>query len=156
MVKVVVMDRLYLAAFHTLSGIGPARLKALLDYFGSAKKVWQADRLDLISSQVIKCDTVDQLIKMREKIDIAKFAENLQEAAVKICMLGDRNYPQLLSKIYNPPILFYYRGKLSEKRKIAVVGARQATVYGRNTAQYLARELAAADICVVSGACKGD
>lgn len=74
---------------------------------------------------------------MREKIDIAKFAESLQKAAIKICKLGDRDYPQLLSKIYNPPVLFYYCGKMSEKKRIAVVGARKATAYGRNAAQYL-------------------
>lgn len=86
------MDKLYLAAIQTVSGIGSARLKLLLDYFGDARNIWQADRLDLISSQVIKCDIIAQIIKMREKFELAKIAKSLQSAAIKICKLGDRDY----------------------------------------------------------------
>ena len=53
--------------------------------------------------------------------------------------------------------MLYVRGTLlpQDERALAMVGARRPTLYGRDVAERLARDLAAAGLTVVSGLAKG-
>ncbi|MCR4425197.1 MAG: DNA-processing protein DprA [Firmicutes bacterium] len=66
-------------------------------------------------------------------------------------------YPPLLRKTHDPPILLYVRGDrdLADSKWIAVVGTRAATAYGLSVARRLARDLAGAGVGVVSGLARG-
>ena len=41
------MDKIYLAALQMVSGIGSARLKSLISFFGSAEQLGRSSRRDL-------------------------------------------------------------------------------------------------------------
>ncbi len=83
--------------------------------------------------------------------------EKAAKARVEIVSLFDPRYPEELKEIYDPPILFYVRGKLppAQAVKVAVVGSRVASVYGDRAARTISRELAEADVVVVSGMARG-
>ena len=49
----------------------------------------------------------------------------------------------------------FVRGTLPDGPAVAMVGARRASAYGREVAEYLGRELAAAGVAVVSGMARG-
>lgn len=151
------MDRIYLAALHMSPGIGGGRLKKLLDYFGGARQVWEADKNDLISCSFLDIKTCNNLLEHREKIDIQKLADQWAKHGIKLCTIFDSEYPCLLRNIFNPPIILYYRGLLPvvDHNTIAIVGARKATAYGKNAAVMLAAALAEQGIWVVSGAARG-
>jgi DNA processing protein len=66
------------------------------------------------------------------------------------------DYPAALAAISDPPLLLYMRGDLPPARvRIAVVGARRATHYGRRVAAGLGSALAARGVEVVSGGARG-
>ena len=69
----------------------------------------------------------------------------------------DADYPALLREIYDPPIVLYVRGTLTERDKnaVALVGSRQTTSYGVETARKLAYQLAYVGVTVVSGGARG-
>ncbi|MBR6460659.1 MAG: DNA-processing protein DprA, partial [Verrucomicrobia bacterium] len=69
----------------------------------------------------------------------------------------DEEYPKLLKEIYNPPFLLYVRGQIlpQDHNSIAIVGSRLTTLYGIETAQKFAQQLAYAGITVVSGGARG-
>ncbi len=74
--------------------------------------------------------------------------------------LGVNNYPALLKEIPNPPKEIFYLGdffekSLVERPKIAIVGTRKATAYGRAIAKEMAQEFAKKGIVVVSGLAMG-
>jgi DNA processing protein len=70
--------------------------------------------------------------------------------------LRDPDYPALLKKIHYPPQRLYLRGRLiSDEICVAVVGARQASSYGKMVAGYLGEELARRGIAVASGMARG-
>jgi len=71
--------------------------------------------------------------------------------------IGDRDYPELLNYIANPPEILYYAGDitLASKPAIAVVGARKATSYGKWAAYGFAKKLSEYGIVVVSGMAYG-
>jgi DNA processing protein len=67
--------------------------------------------------------------------------------------IGQEDYPDILRQIYCPPPLLFYKG---EKIKsacfcVAVVGSRKCSVYGREAAEYIGRNLSRIGITVVSG-----
>ncbi len=71
--------------------------------------------------------------------------------------LGHPHYPQLLAAIPDPPALLYVDGQphILNDTSIAIVGSRQPTPGGRETAQSMAAQLAATGMAVVSGLAEG-
>lgn len=72
---------------------------------------------------------------------------------IKIIKKKDKDYPQKLLQIKNPPELLYVLGdeKLLNKQSIAIVGSRDCTEYGHKQAVRFAKELSKENICIVSG-----
>jgi DNA processing protein len=68
---------------------------------------------------------------------------------------GEASFPARLATTADPPLGVFLRGEVSGARAVALVGARRATAYGREVAEYLGRELAAAGVAVVSGMARG-
>ena len=97
-------------------------------------------------------------IRMEE---IRKKAENDAALLLKIgihCLsIRDQSYPPLLSEIFDPPFLLFYRGCLpdSEKPMAAVVGTRKPSSQAAKAAFELSMELGRAGINVVSGLAMG-
>lgn len=150
------MERFYLAALQTVPGIGSSRIKALVNYFGSARQAWLADQGDLFLSRCLDCTAYNNLLGQREKLDVDKLAEALAKKQIFLCSLLEEDYPLLLRNTFNPPYVLYYRGRLPTNDKlIAIVGSRKATAYGKSAAGMLAAALAAAGVGIVSGAARG-
>ncbi|HSM65725.1 MAG TPA: DNA-processing protein DprA [Ilumatobacteraceae bacterium] len=79
------------------------------------------------------------------------------EAGVDVVVASDHAYPpQLLDDPRRPPALFV-RGDLAvlDARRVGIVGTRNATQRGRETAAGFGWELAAAGVVVVSGLARG-
>ncbi len=71
--------------------------------------------------------------------------------------LSKKDYPNRLKNIGDPPLLFFYKGKLPEEERpsVAIVGARECSPYGEKTARMFARELSSAGIQIISGMARG-
>jgi len=75
---------------------------------------------------------------------------------IKILKLEDKNYPNSLKVIKNPPKTLYYRGKLLKEEKLfAIVGSRKCSEYGKEMAFKLAEDLALAGLTIISGLAEG-
>lgn len=141
-----------------MAGIGYARLKSLIDYFGSAGKVVSArgerlqeiERMGPLLAQKIYNIKKDAQALKREWSLIKKHRVNLLS-------LFDEGYPESLKNIHNPPIVLYVRGKLLSQDQVAVsfVGSRRASLYGMSVCQDLSHALARLGITIVSGLARG-
>lgn len=150
------MKNIHLAVLHMVPGVGHARMKRLVEYFGNAEHAWLASRDELILSGCLDEMLCNKIMNCREKIDVSTLAECWEKKGIDIVGLGEERYPVLLANTYNPPAILYYRGTLPTGDKlIAIVGARRASVYGRSVCKMLASELAASGVGVVSGAARG-
>lgn len=69
----------------------------------------------------------------------------------------DKEFPEKLLELPDCPEGIYVRGELPdpEKKTVAIVGARMCTPYGRATASYFSRVLAANDVQIISGLALG-
>jgi DNA processing protein len=67
----------------------------------------------------------------------------------------DADYPPALLPLALAPPVLWLRGALPAGPALAVVGSRRADPYGKETAELLARELAAGGVAIVSGFARG-
>ena len=78
-------------------------------------------------------------------------------STVKEISITSEEYPKRLKNIYGPPPLLYVRGEIipDDEIAVAVVGSRKASVYGLQTCEKLAYELASRGVTIVSGLARG-
>jgi len=71
--------------------------------------------------------------------------------------IKDKDYPELLKKIYDPPQKLYISGELKKQEKypLAIVGTRKISYYGQQTTRLFAEALAEAGITIISGLALG-
>lgn len=89
----------------------------------------------------------------RVERDLAWFAEPNRH----IITLYDPRYPALLKQIADPPSILFVEGDLSllSSWQIAMVGSRNPSASGRDTAYQFARYIAQGDIVITSGLAMG-
>lgn len=145
-------------------GIGPARLRALVDHFGSARAVAEAPPRDLIAVQGIEQKTalaITTFFRQGAPPDAREFADDqlrrMQKGEVLFTTLWDSDYPSHLRKIYDPPPFLFLRGTLLDRdaAAVAIVGTRTPSAYGNRIADRFAADMAARGITVVSGLARG-
>jgi DNA processing protein len=75
---------------------------------------------------------------------------------LRIVARDDAEYPSMLAALPDAPVVLYLRGDLQDGRvRLALVGSRRATAYGRQIARELAKELAELGVEIVSGGARG-
>lgn len=77
---------------------------------------------------------------------------------VKSLTLNETGFPGVLRHISQPPRTLYYVGTiepLTEVKKLAVVGSRKITDYGRYTTETLVRESVRQEVAIISGLALG-
>ncbi|WP_066365005.1 DNA-processing protein DprA [Neobacillus fumarioli] len=90
--------------------------------------------------------------KIRKKI------QEYDKNGIAVITIFDKVYPQYLKEIYQPPWVLFAKGDVSlleVEPKLAVVGSRQATQYGKNAIRMLFPELIKSGVLIVSGLAKG-
>jgi len=75
---------------------------------------------------------------------------------IKEIRMEDKNYPELLKKIADPPKILYFRGELKkEELCFGVVGTRRCSAYGRQATIDIVSKLAEKGLTIVSGLAPG-
>ncbi len=148
-------EQLYTAALSSIPGIGSRTIRRLVGHFGTIDRVWNCtiDELRAIGMTEKFCTAIS---RGRNEYDWDKLIHLLSLYDAGLITIWDEKYPDTLRNTYNPPAVLYYCGALpSFQQSAAIVGARKATPYGRNTAQTLAEELSRNGVMVVSGGARG-
>ena len=143
-------------------------LKLIVDY-----KIKPLDFINVYKTKKDISQTIEYMLT-EEKKCLRLFTENESKSGTSdkiyslmkcldknnsfILDLSNKNYPELLKEIYFPPPLLFCKGGkiIKEKRlKIAVVGTRNCSDYGREAAIYISRELSKIGFMIASGMALG-
>ena len=145
-----------LVGLNMVGDIGSIRLKKLLDYFGKPESILKAPAEKLMAISGIGQQITDQ-IRSLKKEDIDREIKLAAKYNLKIITIDDKDYPQNLRQIYDPPIVLYIKGEIkSEDRfSIAIVGSRRASFYGLTKAGEFAYSLSEQGFTIVSGMARG-
>ena len=86
-----------------------------------------------------------------------KEIQRCHEKGIRLLTWFDEDYPPYLRQIAVPPILLYVKGKILEadQAALAIVGSRNASLYGAEQATRFAHELAQSGLTIVSGFARG-
>jgi DNA processing protein len=146
-----------LVALNLIEGVGPVRVRQLLEHFGEAPTILKASKSQLLQVRGIGDETAAAISNWEKSADLAGELKRIAEFGCHVLTQADAAYPDLLRQIYDPPIVLYVKGELTAKDKnaVAMVGSRQTTHYGIETARKLAYQLAYVGVTVVSGGARG-
>ena len=100
-------ERDYWVGFSNFPGVGPIKFKKLLAEFGSAKEAWSAKQTEL--KEVLGEVLTTKFEIFRDKFSVEEYVGKLKRAKVWFLTLADKEYPQALKKINNPPFVLYGR-----------------------------------------------
>jgi DNA processing protein len=146
----------YWVALALTEGLGPTRIKKLIEHYGTAERVFQASltELEATGMRVVSA----QSIATGKSLELAQQeGEKAVEAGAKIITLADPEYPLRLKEIYDPPVILFVKGSVEVLGEpgIAVVGTRHPTPYGSGMAERLSTDLAARGLVIISGMARG-
>ena len=144
-------------ALNMIDGIGPVRVRQLLEHFADAPAILRASRSQLEQVRGIGPEISDAIVNWEKNVDLSGELKRLEQFGCHVVIQTDENYPELLRQIYDPPVVLYVKGELQAKDKggVAIVGSRMTTHYGTEVARKLAFQLGYIGVTVVSGGARG-
>lgn len=156
---VLIDDDRELAALIALAGLphlAPRRLWSLIE-LGTPSAVWKRVAAGGAPRRRRDKDPSDAWPAWCASIDPELELLRHRQGAVTVSPYGSHGYPEALLDDPEPPAVIFRRGSgLPDDRvRIAVVGTRQCTPYGRRIAHHLGAELARRGVDVVSGLASG-
>jgi DNA processing protein len=146
-----------LVALNLVEGVGPVRVRQLLEHFGDAPAILRASRSQLTQVRGIGEDTAEAIATWEKTVDLAAELKRIADFGCRVVISTDEEYPASLREIYDPPVVLYVQGALlpQDKNAVAIVGSRQVSHYGVETARKFAYQLAYVGVTVVSGGARG-
>lgn len=164
-------EKEYWVGFANFPQIGPVRFGQLLNYFGSAESAWKASQTELKNAGLGNVIS-KKFVAFRESFDFENYFSTLKDLKISFITLLDKEYPDSLKLIEKPPFVLFCKGDMKilnqvqddpstgsgqalQNRKVAVVGTRMVTEYGRVVTKLFTASLAQAGFTVVSGLALG-
>jgi DNA processing protein len=153
-----------LLAFSAIPGIGPARLRSLVEHFGGTTGILTARGKELVSVEGIERKTASSVLAFLRDPRFALAQRNAASQLARLSRMGarmltcwDPDYPATLKNVYDPPPFIFVTGELpaADVICIAIVGTRSPSAYGERVAERFAAGLAELDVLVVSGLARG-
>ncbi len=149
-------EEISLLALHAAPRLGPKRINLMVSKLGSAVGVVKNPAR---AGQAVS----PRVLQMPSSADFERLAKE-QLAATARCgattvVRGSKHYPSEFEQLEAPPPLIHVLGDVgllaAGGKRIAVIGARSCTDYGREQAQRFAAGFAFGGEVVVSGAARG-
>ena len=146
----------YWLALALTPGLGPTRIKKLIEHYGTAERVFHASLTELEATGMRAVSA--QSLATGKSLELAQQeCVKAVEAGAKIISLSDPEYPARLKEIYDPPVILFVKGSVEVLAQpgIAMVGTRHPTPYGSGMAERLSTDLAARGLVIISGLARG-
>ena len=144
-------------ALNSVKGLGPVRIKKLLEKYETPGEVFRQDPSRLVQEGFIPQVCAAQLSDAGLFREAQRQLELAARSDISIMTLNDSDYPPYLNEIYAPPPVLYIKGNRSvfKKHAISVVGTRHPTSYGKQAAVSITTGLVEHNLAIVSGLALG-
>ena len=155
--------------YHSLTGISQKEKEELLKvcpdvkewYLAGEKKEAQELFGPLCEESEQQRNRRKQIVSVLEDNNLRNTAqksyENAKNKGIKMACRDSEEFPERLRHIFLPPFILYYYGELPKDTApaLAVIGARNCSVYGKEIAAGFSGRLSAAGIQIISGMARG-
>lgn len=146
-----------LIILNAVPGLGPVRIRQLVDRFGSACAVFRQSKNALIEEGGLPADVAEKVANGRHDDFLHQEMDLVRKHCATVITIADEAYPNLLKEITDPPTVLYVYGSglVESECAVAMVGSRHSSVYGLTVAENFSSQLAQLGIAIVSGLAKG-
>lgn len=152
-------DLKYILALMSIKGIGSIRARHLIDAFGSAKAVFEADGSLLTNIPNVRQSLLEGRNDAALMMRIEKELQFIEAHHIKTHIYGQADYPTRLTECPDAPTLLFQLGEtdLNKAKMVSIVGTRNSTQYGRDLVHRFVTELKSMvpDVIIVSGLALG-
>lgn len=144
-------------ALSLVPGLGPLGIKRLIERAESPENILRMDVRDIAGVPGISRDMALRIKKAASSSEYRDEVTYLRKNGIKVLCPLDKDYPQSLKDIYDPPSVLYIRGEMTGlgEKAVALVGSRRASLYGLRVSGALARSLAERGVSIISGLAAG-
>lgn len=141
-----------------MAGIGSKTAVSLVRRFGDAEAVYKLTEKELSESGLVPDKRIIARLSYKDLSECADIIDWCDKNNVRILVPTDSDYPRSLLALRDAPMVLYVLGELPDFDNTlccALVGTREMSEYGKNTAYELGAGLADAGACIVSGLALG-
>jgi len=147
-----------LVALTQIPYLGSVKIRLLINYFGSAVNALQAEVGEVAMLRGFGPQLLSAWGASKAHDQWQRNLELAAKEGVQLIPYTSDLYPKQLLKVPDFPVLLYNKGLRDNtlfSNVVAIVGTRLASEYGKELAETLACDLAAAGMTVISGLAKG-
>jgi DNA processing protein len=136
-------------------GLGPVRIRQLLQQLDTPEAIINANRSVLKSHNVP--DTAIRWLKQARSSDLVLEMAWLEQPGHHCISVLDQRYPVLMNELHDAPALLFVKGDvgLLSMPQLAIVGSRNPSVDGKQSAFQFSQYLAAGGLVITSGLAQG-
>jgi DNA processing protein len=152
------MNTKYWVAFSSIEQLDSVFIQKLYSYFGDIERAFNVSERELKQIEGLSIKKAEEFLRLRDKVNPDKVFEEVERRGINVITFDDSRYPYMLSQIYNPPMVLYYKGDLlgcNLEKTVAFVGSRRASTNGKDSVRGIISDLKNTDICIVSGLAEG-
>lgn len=150
-------NRDYILWLSCLDKISLDKKRKLMEYYHKAENIFKAKKKELKHFGILSEEEIEILMNAQKEDNLLEIEQKMKKDKVFFCTIEEKEYPDCLRHIYDPPYGLFYKGKLPdiENINIAIVGARACSAYGQEQSYYFARILAEHGVQIISGLARG-
>lgn len=149
-----------------LPGIGDRTIHRMLRVGKSAERIYREcarretsvqERLLNKYQGILTQKQVDAMLESARNVDPEEEYGKLQAMGIRFLHFENREYPEKLRVIPDPPYGIYVKGRLPDESRlsVAIIGARECSEYGKYVGRELGRVLGENGVQVISGMARG-
>lgn len=131
-------------------------IEKLLSIYKTPKEIWKQTSKGLLNNGV-EINQVQEIVNPKYRQNLESYVKYMKNHKIEIITRYDKDYPEKLKQIYDPPQILYLQGnrEILNQNSIAIVGARICSNYGKTITEKFAYELAKKNIVIISGLARG-
>jgi DNA processing protein len=152
----------YIYFLTQIKNLGNVRIKHILTYYPEAFSAFNVSKAVLKKIEGIDEKSANSIFEAEKyfkkyEVEFEQLVNKLMKNDIRITSLISDNYPKNLKKIYDAPIILFYKGNLTDldKYSLSIIGTRTPTVYGQTVCENLTAEITKLGIMTVSGMARG-
>lgn len=144
-------------ALTMVKGIGGVTIRNLLSYCGNPEEIFKTKKHHLEKIPGIGSKIADIIVNHSSFSRAEQELRFTERYKIQPLFITSDDYPKRLRNCTDAPVLLYFKGKanLNNQKVLAVVGTRNATLYGKQFCDKLIEQLKPYNLLVVSGLAYG-
>lgn len=150
-------NKRYWVWLSLIQNLGSKRKQKLLEVYKTPEKIYQLKKEQLLEISGIGESLAENILDKNIRKNVDKHLIYMKKNNIDIISIQDKEYPEILKEIYDPPISLYIKGNknILNHKAMAIVGCREASDYGKKAAKYFSYHLTKQNVNIISGLAKG-